>query len=293
MRRRITATEPGGDPGEGFESIIKEAPVKKRPGRPAAADAGGPLTVEPLKMKEVALCILGASPLIYNRMSLKAQRELLLPGVSKNKASKRATLKHDPLKEYRDSVYSDPAQDAPTRLVFPAPGFKASAMTAALEVPGATKASIGRLLQVIGYQVRIWGVPKLFMCGVRMAGINRTPDIRTRALVERWATQITVRFPANSVEAPSVANLFAAAGQLCGVGDFRQEKGKGSFGLFSLVNEDDEEWRYLIDNCGAAAQDEALRNPEAFNSESADLWSWYEEEIVARGRGEEVARVEG
>lgn len=257
----------------------------------SAPEAATGIVVEPLKMREVALCILGASPLIYNRMSTKAQRELLLPAGPKNRASRRVELKHNPLTEFQNSVYTDPASDAETRLVFPSPGFKASAMTAALEVPGATKTQIGRLLQVGGYQVRIYGIPQLFMCGVRQAGMNHTPDIRTRAILPEWATQITVRYPVNSVDPSSIANLFAAAGQICGVGDFRQEKGKGSFGLFGLVNSDDPDYQRVL-SMGAAAQDAALKSPEAFNAESAELWSWFEEELVARGRGEEANRVE-
>lgn len=73
-------------------------------------DEGGPLKIEALKMREVALCVLGASPLIYNRQSEKAKRELLLPAVQKNRAAKRSELKHDPLLEYRNSVYSDPSR---------------------------------------------------------------------------------------------------------------------------------------------------------------------------------------
>jgi len=250
-----------------------------------------PLLVEPLKMVEVALCILGASPFIYNRLSSKAQRELLLPAGTKNRAAKRAELKHDPLKEFRASVYADPG-NGETRLVFPSPGFKAAAMTAALEIPGATKASVGRLLQVVGYQVRMYGIPQLFMCGVRSAGMNRTPDIRTRAILPEWATQIIVRYPASSIDPSSVGNLFAAAGQICGVGDFRQEKGKGSFGLFSLVNADDPDWQRIVATGGATAQDAALKQPQAFNDESAELWAWFEETVTSRGRGEEMTRVE-
>lgn len=247
--------------------------------------------LEPLKMTEVQLCILGATPFIFNRMSAKAQRELLLPSAEKNRAARRATLKHDPLKEYRESVYTDPRENADTRLVFPAPGFKGAAMTAALEMPGATKASVGRLLQVLGYQVRIYGVPQLYMTGVRQAGIQKTPDIRTRAILPEWATMITVRYPVNSLDPSSIANLFAAAGQICGVGDFRQEKGKGSFGLFSLVNADDEEFQRVVSEGRAAAQDKALDSPEPFDSESAGLWEWFEAEVRVRGREKEVARV--
>jgi hypothetical protein len=248
------------------------------------------LDIKPMKITEMGICILSASPMIFNRQSGKAQRELLFPAPPKNRASKRANLKHDPLQEYRNSVYRDRDDSADTRLVFPANAFKGAAMTAALEIPGATKASIGRLLVVCGYQVRIWGVPRLFMAGIRQAGMNKTPDIRTRAILPEWATIITVQYPEDTMNATSVANLFAAAGQVCGIGDWRQEKGKGSFGLFSLVSENNADFQRILAEGGREAQDAALENPEAFDQESADLWSWFEEEVVARGREKDLNR---
>lgn len=247
-----------------------------------------PVLIEPFKMQEIRLNILGASPLIYNRMSTKAKRELLLPKPPKNRAEKRGTQKHNPVQEYKDSLYTRLEDDKETRLVFPSPGFKGAVMTAALEIPGVFKSTVGRLLSIVGWQVPIWGVPQLFMTGVKQAGMNRTPDIRTRALLPEWATTLVVRYPVNAFEPASIGNLFAAAGQVCGVGDFRQEKGKGSFGLFSLVSESDPDFLRITGEQGRAAQDAAIEQPQAFDAETAELWQWFEEEIVNRGRGQEA-----
>jgi len=246
-----------------------------------------PVRIEPFRMQEIRLNILGSSPLIFNRMSEKAKRELLFPAPTKNSAAKRGTLKHNPLQEYRDSLYVR-REDKETRIVFPSPGFKGAAMTAALEIPGVFKTTIGRLLQVMGWQVPIWGVPQIYMTGVKSAGMNKTPDIRTRAILPEWATALVVRYPIGAFDPASIGNLFAAAGQVCGIGDFRQEKGKGSFGLFSLVPEGDENFRRIVASMGQESQDAAIANPEAFDAETADLWQWFEEELVNRGRREEA-----
>ncbi len=53
-------------------------------------------------------CILGTSPLILNRMSQKAQRELLMPKGKKTAVEKATTLKHRPVEEFRASAYQLP-----------------------------------------------------------------------------------------------------------------------------------------------------------------------------------------
>lgn len=275
--RKTTATIPRAKSTEVDESIGETPPRTE------------PVTIEPLKMREIRLHIVGESPLIFNRLSEKAKRDLLLPPAPKNRAAKRETLKHNPLQEFRDSLHTQAGDDVETRLMLPSTAFKGGSMTAALEIPGVFKTSVGRLIQVSGWLLPIWGIPQMFMTGVRQAGINKTPDIRTRAICPEWASAFVVRYPVGAFDPSSVANLFAAAGQICGVGDFRQEKGKGSFGLFRLVNADDADFARICAAGGREAQDAAIANPGAFDAETAELWSWFEQEVIARGRGEEVA----
>jgi hypothetical protein len=87
-------------------------------------------------------CVIGTSPIILNRMSEKAQRELLLPKGRKNAAEKASTLKHDPMAEFRASPYTA-QDDGATRLQLLASMFKGAMRTAALDLPGVKKAEIG------------------------------------------------------------------------------------------------------------------------------------------------------
>ena len=88
--------------------------------------------------------------------------------------------------------------------------------------------------------------------------------------------------PQLSVQA--VVSLLCNAGVLIGVGDYRQQKGKGSYGAFRVLGEgeDDAEWADLVANHGRAAQEPALSEPEFANEETAELMSFYSGEVQRR-----------
>lgn len=242
------------------------------------------IVVLPISQSEMKVCILGVSPIIFHSMSLKVKQELLLPKGRKTNADKASTLKHNPLQEYRDSVNKDYSPDGPTRVMMPASALKGALMTAALDMPGTKKTEIGRLVTVTGERVPVWGIPTLKMDVVRSADINKTPDVRTRACAMSWCTEITTRFVTAKLTHQAIVNLLAAAGVLAGIGDFRQEKGRGSFGQFVVCNEDDPEFLRIKESGGRAAQDAALAEPQFYDGETEELYRWYEEEVVRRGR---------
>ena len=237
---------------------------------------------------QVSFRIVGQTPLIFNRMAEKAKRVLLLGGTKKTAADKAANLKHNPIEEYRDSVTRNKGDDRPTRLAVPSPAFKGAMMSAALDMPGAKRTEIGRLSWVEGYQVDLYGIPELFMSVVRSADMNKTPDIRTRAIVPMWACQVTVSFVEPKLNETAVGHLLAAAGLTAGVGDFRQEKGKGSFGQFRLVEDDDKEFNDIVKRGGRVAQDAALLRPECYDDDSRELLEFYSAEILRLGKGKSL-----
>jgi hypothetical protein len=228
-------------------------------------------------------CILGTAPLICNRMSQKARQELLLPKGKKTAAEKAASLKHDPMQEFRASPYLDMNEDGPTRIQVLSSMFKKACMTAALDIPGARKAQIGRLLYVVGDRVSVYGVPELMMSVTRSADMNKTPDVRTRAILRHWAARITVSFVAPIIKLNSVANLLAAGGITAGIGDWRVEKGSGSYGTFEIVADDDPRYLDVVNRGGADVQRAALESPEPYDDETSELLSWYAGEVARRG----------
>lgn len=227
-------------------------------------------------------CVVGTSPLILNRMSEKAKHELLLPGGRKNAVQKATSIKHTPVQEYQDSAYRLSNVDAPTYLALMSTAFKGALRSAAIDMPNAKKAQIGRLTYIEGDYVGIYGVPKLFMAIVRSADMNKTPDVRTRAIVPAWACRLVVTYVQPLIRAQAVANLLAAAGITIGVGDGRPEKGAMSYGRFKLVDATDPEFVAILKAGGRQAQMDGLETPVCYDDETAELLAWYDDERARR-----------
>lgn len=241
------------------------------------------ISIVEIKRGQATFCVLGTSPIILNRLSQKTKMELLLPKGRKTAADKLGVLKHEPLQEYRASAYTLLDKKSPTYLAHLSSAFKGALRGAALDQPGSTKSQIGRLTYVEGDYVGIYGAPKLFMSITRSAGMNRTPDVRTRLIIPEWAAYVTITWVKPLINETAVTNLLVAAGISQGVGDWRPEKGAGSYGQFMPVNKNDKDFKRIIKNGGRKVQLEGLENPECYDNETADLLSWYDTEVVRRG----------
>lgn len=229
------------------------------------------------------LCyILGTSPLILNRMSEKAKHELLMPKGRKNAVERATTLKHVPVDEYRASAYTLKDTTQPTLLALLSTAFKGALRSAALDMPGTKKAQIGRLTYINGEYIGIFGVPKLFMSITRSADMNKTPDVRTRAIVPEWACEVRVTYVEPLIRQQAVVNLLASAGITIGVGDWRPEKGSGSYGQFQIVNPDNADYKRIVKTGGRKAQVAAMENPVCYDDETTELFSWFEHERTQR-----------
>ena len=225
--------------------------------------------------------IIGTTPLFQNRMANKVKQGLLV-GTKKKTKAERAGIKHDPLQEFRDSA--ELLSDGPTALGIRVTAVKAAMCTAALETAGLTKTGAQRLLFMPGDLTPLYGTPQLRMDVVRSADINKTPDVRSRAYLPRWGAEIEIQYIIPQLSAQSVLSLLFNAGVLVGVGDFRQEKGKGAFGSFRVINDsdDDAEWNELVANHARKEQEAALLDPDYANRDTADLMEFYGEEVSRR-----------
>ncbi len=244
------------------------------------------IEVDPLKVGSMDVWLRGITPLICNRMAGKAMRELLFPKGRKTTAEKQQLLKHDPMNEYRNSMSFKPGAN-PTRIVFPAPAIKGAMMTAALETKGTNKTQIGRLVWVKSYSVPVYGVPQLFMSVVRSADMNKTPDVRTRAIFAEWCMPVTIQFVKPQLSEQAILQLLCNGGIIVGVGDFRQEKGKGNFGQFEVVSE--AECKDIVKSGGRVKQDKAIDDPTCFDADTEELLGWFHEEVKVRGKAELLA----
>lgn len=243
----------------------------------------GPQGIVDINMGIADFYVLGTTPLIINRMAEKARQELLFPARKKNRAELDASLKHDPVSEFRSSIYRSFNDSDPTRIVMPSGAFGKALANAGLDVPGASKAQLLRLTTVLDVNVCIYGIPKLFMAVVRMSDIQKTPDIRTRCIIPEWACKVAIKFMQPVLTHRVVANLFGAAGVIAGIGDCRSERG-GAFGQFEVVDEDDQRFAAIVKSGGRGPQDQAIANPQPYDAETEELFFWFRNELIVRER---------
>lgn len=242
----------------------------------------GTLQIDALKQGRVTLKLIGTTPFYFNAMSAKAKRSLLIGG-GKKTAAERKEIKHNPEEEFRDSIYRMPSGE--TLLGFPAPGVKGAMATAALETPGVTKSSVQRLIFLPEQKIKMWGKPYLKMDVVRSADMNKTPDIRTRAFLPRWCAEVDIAFVQPTLSTHAIVSLLQNAGVVVGIGDFRQEKGRGSYGTFSVAGDDLGDWQGYWDEVtqeGRDVQQYAMENPEFADDDTLELMGLLNEERQRR-----------
>ncbi|MGB0796438.1 MAG: hypothetical protein ACPGR4_04760 [Paracoccaceae bacterium] len=241
--------------------------------------------VTALKHGEIKLRLIGATPFYYNSMSIKAKRDLLIGASPKTVAEKRE-IKHNPEEEFRDSVYKKSYGN--THLYFPPAAIKQAMATAAIETKGVARTNAQRLLFLPQLQTEIYGKPYLKIDTVRMANINKTPDMRTRAYLPEWCAEIDIKFVMPTLSASDVFTLLQNAGSIIGLGDFRQEKGRGAYGCFTVTGEELPNWKDYKDDWkritkfGMEEQKYALDYPEYADEMTAELMGFLDEECARR-----------
>ena len=210
---------------------------------------------------------------------------LLIGSAPKTTAEKRE-IKHNPEEEFRDSVYKK--SHGKTHLYFPPAAIKQAMATAAIETKGVAKTNVQRLIFLPELETEIYGRPYLKIDTVRMANINKTPDMRTRAYLPEWCAEINISFVQPTLSAVDVYTLLQNAGSIVGLGDFRQEKGRGAYGCFTVTGEGmpnweehKEDWERITQD-GMIAQQHALANPEYADEMTEELMSYLNEERARR-----------
>ena len=248
--------------------------------KPTAATT---MEIHALKQGRIKLRMIGQTPLYFNSMGAKAWRDLLVGGGKKTAAEKK-NIKHNPEQEFRDSVYKKSTGD--TYLCFPAAGVKGAMATAALETEGIKKTSVQRLIFLPESQIQVWGKPYLKMDIVRSADMNKTPDVRTRAYLPNWCAEVDIKFVTPTLSAFSIVSLLQNAGTIVGIGDFRQEKGRGSYGTFSVASseemgEQQEIWDDITQEA-REVQELAMEYPECADEQTRELMQFIQEERLRR-----------
>ena len=236
------------------------------------------ITIKEVEMEAITVRLIGQTPLFINRMSAKAKRDLLLGSKEKTKADKAEIRHSDPIQEFRDSMLVIPDSHPHTSIWFPAMAIKSAMGTAALVVPGIKKTEVNRMVYLPQDMVPIFGIPELRMDVMKLAGMSRAPDVRTRAFLPKWATEVEIQFMKPMLNRTAIYTLLQNAGLVAGIGDSRQEKGKGSFGAFRVGDGSDD----ISDLQDLAAQMAAIESPPLANKETRELMDDYYAEVHRR-----------
>lgn len=239
------------------------------------------IDIVPITMGRITVHVLGTTPLIMHRFPKKAWEQLLFPKGRANAAEKAENLKHDPLNEFRESIYKNRDAKEPAAVHLPTGAFSKAIAAAALDLPGASRAQILRLVSVATAQINVFGIPQMCMHMVRNSDIGRTPDVRTRAIFPEWALRFDLEHVSSLIKANQSLNLLAAAGIIVGVGDWRPQKG-GFMGKFKVVEANDPDYLRVIKQQGRVAQLSAMEKPIAYDADTEELFAWFLEEAERR-----------
>ena len=236
--------------------------------------------IQRIASKAYTVTIVGMTGLYLHKMSQKAQRDLLLGGKKKTAAEKQK-IKHDPIQEFRSSMYFSREQSSDAAVFFPAMAIKRAIRTIAVEIEGVKGTQIDRLVYMPAEQISLVGVPVLRMDITRSSDIGRTPDVRTRAYLPTWGTQFIIHAAHPQFSEATIQALLANAGQFIGIGDNRQERGKGSFGTF-MVTEGFPDSLSVDGN--KDRQIEAWENPSVddLHGDTSELFALWGEEVRQR-----------
>ncbi len=240
------------------------------------------LEVPKFREEGLEVWVVGKTPFICNRLPEKARQQLLYP-LRKSRAQQDATDKHDPVAEFRSSVEKMLEADSPTVIGVMGSAFKRAMATAALDIPGAAKSQIGRLVWVEESKVSLYGTPMLLCSIVRSADMAHTPDVRTRAILPEWAAKFTIRYAAGTITAETILRLLTTAGRTVGVGDWRPQKGSGTYGQFDPSTLGDSRLPALMKQ-GRAVQAKALEAATPYDEDTSELLGWFLDEVKVRGK---------
>ena len=219
------------------------APKAKEGGYEKGQDYGsGVLVVAAPNFKTATAQIIGTAPLMVHRFSKKA--ELMAKHQAGSRASKGKTDKaaRDFDADYESARYRDVKAGWD--------GFNAAsirnAMISACRTAGIkmTQMKLAAFVEADGFDedgtplIRIYGEPAM---DVRYAR-NQTGvvDLRARPRFDEWHAKLRIRFDADMIAFPDLANLLMRAGQQVGIGEGRPDSPKSAgigYGLFDVVGE--------------------------------------------------------
>ena len=188
--------------------------------------------------------IIGESPLVVHNWVQKAKRHM--NDIEVQRSRRKNSYIPNPMEEFIESLYwiegkpTEYTEEAfaaavqnGARFGFPSTVFKSSAVTGGYR-SGFTKdkVSVYGMFHINGEMVEIIGTPVMRKDMIRVANGDSIP--RYRGMFPQWEAMIELTYNANVVTPEQIVNLFACGGKVCGIGEWRLEKG-GDWGRYRAV----------------------------------------------------------
>ena len=202
------------------------------------------LVVKAPNFQVLKLTVEGTAPLVVNRFGAKAKAEMEAKQLAGGKA--KTSRERDPkIPEecFREALHVDAAEGW---YGVQASGIRA-ALISACRAGGIvmTRAKLAVFVLADGMDV-VDGVPLIRIKGGEPRMVSHptrnesgVADIRHRPMWDKWRLDIRLRFDADMIDAQSVANLLARAGEQVGICEGRPDSRKSvgmGWGTFRLVN---------------------------------------------------------
>lgn len=211
------------------EKWVSMSKVKKA--KAANEGAEQKFVVPKIRKQTASITIIGDSPLLVNKFSEKAKKEML---DKQTKTAKGARQARDPLAEVAAATYKLPNG----KYGIPASGLKNCAVSACRFIEGVAmtqaKGSFFVMEDADGLcEIKTSGM----QVDERMVAVgtfgNKTKMARFRPRFDKWSCTFKVVYDPDTLSAEQLLNLYERAGFSVGLCEYRPEK-SGSMGMFSV-----------------------------------------------------------
>lgn len=205
------------------------------------------ISIPEIKIKEANVTIIGDSPLIINKFSEKAKREILDKQMKKAKKAKEAKVPFydfvqslhwiTPMPDFEGKteeeikeIFNKAIEDG-AKFGFPTVGIKQSAISAAYRGGLAkNKVSLQGAFHIKGELAEIQGELTMREDYVKIP-MGGADIVYRGEFKEGWKSTFTVIFDEGVISLEQIVQMINLGGFSVGIGDWRTEKG-GNFGMF-------------------------------------------------------------